>query len=131
MGAISASITSSKYPNELITRATTAMIATTAATIKKIGFTKIVAPNFTNAFDSVPMVLVIPVIALAISALLIVPNALANTRDLAAASSKSKLANESAMPDIPFLTCSNLEPDAKTFTASLASLILSVNTPAF
>ena len=46
------------------------------------------------------------------------------------ASSKSRLIILSLMPANPLLTCSNLEPDAKTLTASLASEILSFSSPA-
>ena len=108
--------------------ATTMAVITTM--IKNIGLAKMVIPNLTNAPPTVVIVPTNPFILFAKSAGLSLPSALAKFLALSLASSKSKLINESLMPPIPLLTCSNLLPVAKTFTASLASLILSLSSPA-
>ena len=107
-----------------------ATIATTAATIKKIGFISICTPNFTKAVPRVPSIDTKLPIPFKIDAGLTVDKVVAKVLALVAASSKSRLMILFLIPSNPLLTCSNLEPDAKTLTASLASFILSFSSPA-
>ena len=79
MGAINASMTSSNKPNLFNNNPIPTTIAVMAATIKKIGFIRMVAPNLIKA---PPKVVTIPVKSLndlPISAGLILPKAALNT----------------------------------------------------
>ena len=96
-----------------------------------MGLAKICRPNLTNALPNVLTIPVMPFNAPLISALPILPKLLANTCDFWLASSKSNEANELVIPPKLLLICSNLDPLAKTLTASLASFILSESSPAF
>ena len=124
-------ITPSNNPNLFNTIAITAIMATTAATIKNIGFIKIVAPSFINAFPKVPNIPAKSLKPFAISLGFILARFLANTLDLSLAPSKSNDARSPATPANELLTISNLEPAVNTAACSLASFSLSATSPAF
>ena len=107
-----------------------ATIATMTATNRKIGLARMVAPNDTNAL---PIVMMTPVNDLNPPAIILgsmPPMTFLNTLAFCCASSKSNDSNESLIPPNELLTCSNLEPEANTLTASLASCNWSFNSPA-
>ena len=103
MGAISALITPSSNPNLFNTKAMTAIIATTAATIKNIGFIKIVAPSFTNAPPKFFNVVMNPLNPLVRSAGVNVPSVCFKLALCLAAFVKSNFIMDSPIPSIDAL----------------------------
>ena len=107
-----------------------ATIAMITAINKKIGLARMVAPNDTNALPTVMITDVSDLNAPPIALGSRLPRVLLNTLAFCAASSKSRLSKLSLIPPKLLDTCSNLEPVAKVFTASLASASWSLSSPA-